>query len=242
MITAVDRLLDLRVASTNMVMLYLLGIVFVSLRWGFGPALAPSLISTFTFDFIFIPPYLSFAEAAGVRVIQVEEPALLEGLPLRQSERAAYLGWAVDAFRVATGGIRDETQIHTHMFYVEFGEILDSIVRMDADVISMEATGSRMELLDAFAGREHLNNIGPSVYDIHSPRVPSAGEMEALIRKALTVFRPEQLCVNPDSGLKTRRCREVRLARQNMVTAARRVRGSLALQTRHRRQSEETGA
>jgi 5-methyltetrahydropteroyltriglutamate--homocysteine methyltransferase len=137
-------------------------------------------------------------EEAKVRVIQVDEPALREGLPLRESERAAYLGWAVDAFRLATAGARDETQIHTHMCYAEFGQILDAVVRMDADVISMEAARSQMELLDAFAGREYPNDIGPGIYDIHSPRVPNVEEIEALIRKALGVFRLEQLWVNPD--------------------------------------------
>jgi 5-methyltetrahydropteroyltriglutamate--homocysteine methyltransferase len=169
-------------------------------------------------------------EAVGVHVIQVDEPALREGLPLRHSEWAAYLSWAVDAFRLATGGARDETQIHTHMCYAEFGEILDSVVCMDADVVSMEAARSGMELLEAFAGSEYPNNIGPGVYDIHSPRVPSTEEIESLIRKALTVFRPEQLWVNPDCGLKTRRWEEVRPALRNMVNATRRVRAWLASQ------------
>jgi 5-methyltetrahydropteroyltriglutamate--homocysteine methyltransferase len=163
-------------------------------------------------------------EASNVRVIQVDEPALREGLPLRESERAGYLGWAVDAFRLATAGARDETQIHTHMCYAEFGEILDAVVRMDADVISMEAARSQMELLEAFAGREYANDIGPGIYDIHSPRVPGVEEIEALIRKALSVLRLEQLWVNPDCGLKTRRWEEVRPALRNMVAAARRVR------------------
>jgi 5-methyltetrahydropteroyltriglutamate--homocysteine methyltransferase len=163
-------------------------------------------------------------EEASVRVIQVDEPALREGLPLREAERAGYLRWAVDAFRLATAGARDETQIHTHMCYAEFGEILDAVVRMDADVISMEAARSRMELFEAFAGRGYPNDIGPGIYDIHSPRVPTVEEIEALIRKALGVFRLEQLWVNPDCGLKTRRWEEVRPALQNMVAAARRVR------------------
>lgn len=163
-------------------------------------------------------------EASDVRVIQVDEPALREGLPLRESERAAYLGWAVDAFRLATAGARDETQIHTHMCYAEFGQILDAVVRMDADVISMEATRSQMELLEAVAGRGYPNDIGPGIYDIHSPRIPGIEEIEALIRKALSVLRLEQLWVNPDCGLKTRRWEEVRPALRNMVAAARRVR------------------
>jgi 5-methyltetrahydropteroyltriglutamate--homocysteine methyltransferase len=163
-------------------------------------------------------------EAANVRVIQVDEPALREGLPLRESERAGYLRWAVDAFRLATAGAGDETQIHTHMCYAEFGEILDAVVRMDADVISMEAARSQMELLEAFAGRGYPNDIGPGIYDIHSPRVPDIEEIEALIEKALGVFRLEQLWVNPDCGLKTRRWEEVRPALRNMVAAARLVR------------------
>ena len=170
-------------------------------------------------------------EAAGVRVIQMDEPALREGLPLRLAERGPYLRWAVDAFRLATAGARDETQIHTHMCYAEFGEILDSIVRMDADVISMEAARSRMELLEAFTTPGYPNDIGPGVYDIHSPRVPSVEEIEALIRKAMGVFRPEQVWVNPDCGLKTRRWEEVRPALQNMISATRRVRETIVSRT-----------
>jgi 5-methyltetrahydropteroyltriglutamate--homocysteine methyltransferase len=167
---------------------------------------------------------LTDLEAANVRVIQVDEPALREGLPLRESERAGYLGWAVNAFRLATAGARDETQIHTHMCYAEFGEILDAVVRMDADVISMEAARSQMELLEAFADRGYPNDIGPGIYDIHSPRVPGVEEIEALIGKALSVFRLEQLWVNPDCGLKTRRWEEVQPALRNMVAAVRRIR------------------
>jgi len=159
-----------------------------------------------------------------VRFIQVDEPALREGLPLRESERAGYLTWAVDAFRLATAGALDETQIHTHMCFADFGEILDAVVRMDADVISMEAARSQMELLEAFAGQAYPNDIGPGIYDIHSLRVPSVEEIEALIKKALGVFRLEQLWVNPDCGLKTRHWEEVRPALQNMVAAARLVR------------------
>jgi 5-methyltetrahydropteroyltriglutamate--homocysteine methyltransferase len=166
-------------------------------------------------------------EAAGVRVIQVDEPALREGLPLRKAEREPYLRWSVDAFRLATAGAADEMQIHTHMCYSEFAEILDAVIRMDADVISIEAARSQMELLDAFKGKAYPNDIGPGVYDIHSPRVPEQQEMQALIRKALQVFRVEQLWVNPDCGLKTRRWDEVQAALCNMVEAARAVRRSL---------------
>lgn len=169
-------------------------------------------------------------EAAGIRMIQVDEPALREGLPLRQVDRASYLRWSVDAFRLATSLASDETQIHTHMCYADFDEILDAVVRMDADVISMEAARSRMELLAAFTGCKYANDIGPGVYDIHSPRVPGVEEIESLIRKALDVFRPEQLWINPDCGLKTRRWEEVRPALENLVAAARRVRETGLLQ------------
>jgi 5-methyltetrahydropteroyltriglutamate--homocysteine methyltransferase len=163
-------------------------------------------------------------EAAGVRIIQVDEPALREGLPLRRAEQAGYLRWSVDAFRLATAGANDETQIHTHMCYSEFADILDAVVRMDADVLSVEAARSQMELLDTFNQKQYPNDIGPGVYDIHSPRVPDAEEIAALLRKALTVLRPEQLWVNPDCGLKTRGWDEVRAALRNMVAATRRVR------------------
>ena len=163
-------------------------------------------------------------EGAGVRIIQVDEPALREGLPLRRAEQAGYLRWSVDAFRLATAGANDETQIHTHMCYSEFGDILDAVVRMDADVLSVEAARSQMELLDAFKQRPYPNGIGPGVYDIHSPRVPDTQEIAVLLRKALGVLRPEQLWVNPDCGLKTRGWDEVRPALRNMVTAARCIR------------------
>ncbi|MFZ0595055.1 MAG: 5-methyltetrahydropteroyltriglutamate--homocysteine S-methyltransferase [Bryobacteraceae bacterium] len=166
-------------------------------------------------------------ETAGVRVIQVDEPALREGLPLRTSDRKEYLRWSVDAFRLATAVVKDETQIHTHMCYAEFGEILDAIRDMDADVISMEAARSQMELLEAFRSNGYRNDIGPGVYDIHSPRIPTEEEMERLIQKALKVFRPDQVWVNPDCGLKTRRWEEVRASLANMVSAARKLRGEL---------------
>jgi 5-methyltetrahydropteroyltriglutamate--homocysteine methyltransferase len=163
-------------------------------------------------------------EGAGMRIIQVDEPALREGLPLRRAEQAGYLRWSVDAFRLATSGANDETQIHTHMCYSEFADILDAVVRMDADVLSVEAARSQMELLDTFNQKQYPNDIGPGIYDIHSPRVPDAEEIAALLRKALTVLRPEQLWVNPDCGLKTRGWDEVRAALRNMVAATRRVR------------------
>jgi 5-methyltetrahydropteroyltriglutamate--homocysteine methyltransferase len=165
-------------------------------------------------------------EKAGCRIIQVDEPALREGMPLRKAEAPEFLRWAVDAFRLATGGVRDETQIHTHMCYAEFNEIIDAIAAMDADVISMESARSQMELLDAFAGHEYTNEIGPGVYDIHSPRVPSADEMTSLLAKALKVIPATRLWVNPDCGLKTRRWEEVVPALTNLVEAAGRMRES----------------
>ncbi len=163
-------------------------------------------------------------EAAGIRVIQVDEPALREGLPLRKTRWKEHLGWAVEAFRLATAGVRDDTQIHTHMCYSEFNEILPSIAEMDADVISIESARSKMELLGAFRDFRYPSQIGPGVYDIHSPRIPRAEEMEALLEKALAVIRPEQLWVNPDCGLKTREWQEVWPALTAMVEAARRLR------------------
>ncbi len=163
-------------------------------------------------------------EAAGVQAIQIDEPAFREGLPLRESQWDDYLAWAVDCFRLASCGVDDETQIHTHMCYSEFNDIIEAIADMDADVISVEASRSKMELLDSFDEFEYPNEIGPGVYDIHSPRVPSVEEMEALIRKALTVLDPEQMWVNPDCGLKTRRWVEVRPSLENMVQAAENVR------------------
>ena len=159
-------------------------------------------------------------EEAGIQAIQIDEPAFREGLPLRESQWESYLDWAVECFRLASSGVADETQIHTHMCYSEFNDIIEAIADMDADVISVEASRSKMELLDSFDEFDYPNEIGPGVYDIHSPRVPTVEEMESLIRKALDVLDPEQMWVNPDCGLKTRRWVEVRPALENMVQAA----------------------
>ena len=163
-------------------------------------------------------------EAAGIRVIQIDEPALREGLPLRRVEWDAYLEWAVASFRLAAAGVHDETQIHTHMCYAEFNDILEAIARMDADVISIEASRSQMELLDGFARFRYPNQIGPGVYDIHSPRVPSQKSVETLIDYALDVLAADQLWINPDCGLKTRNWDEVRPSLTHMVAAAERQR------------------
>jgi 5-methyltetrahydropteroyltriglutamate--homocysteine methyltransferase len=166
-------------------------------------------------------------EAAGLRMIQVDEPALREGLPLRAAERKGYLDWATECFRLATAGVGDATQIHTHMCYAEFGDIIDAIVALDADVISVEAARSRMEVLDDLVAARYPAGVGPGVYDIHSPHVPAEDEMAALIEAALAALPAERLWVNPDCGLKTRSWDQVRPALVNMVAAARRARGRL---------------
>ncbi|WP_433927422.1 5-methyltetrahydropteroyltriglutamate--homocysteine S-methyltransferase [Sorangium cellulosum] len=167
-------------------------------------------------------------EAAGIAMIQVDEPAIREGLPLRRDAWGAYLRWAVDAFRLATSGVRDETQIHTHMCYSEFGDILDAIAAMDADVLSIETSRSKMELLADFARFRYPNEIGPGVYDIHSPRVPTLDEMVDLLQRAARALPGHQLWVNPDCGLKTRGWPEVESALVDMVEAARIARERLA--------------
>jgi 5-methyltetrahydropteroyltriglutamate--homocysteine methyltransferase len=159
-------------------------------------------------------------ETAGISVIQVDEPALREGLPLRRADWAEYLRWSVDAFRLATAGVEDRTQIHTHMCYCEFNDIIVAIAGLDADVISIESSRSEMELLEAFRTFRYPNEVGPGVYDIHSPRVPSVEEMSGLLDKALQVLPRQQVWVNPDCGLKTRGWPEVEKSLTNMVAAA----------------------
>jgi len=166
-------------------------------------------------------------EAAGVGIIQIDEAALREGLPLRQSDWNDYLGWAIEAFRIAANGVRDETQIHTHMCYSEFNDIIEAIARMDADVITIETSRSDMELLDAFRGFQYPNDIGPGVYDIHSPNIPDSEQIRSLMVKAAERIPAERLWVNPDCGLKTRQWEEVLPALRSMVAAARELRASL---------------
>lgn len=166
-------------------------------------------------------------EAAGIRVIQIDEPALREGLPLRHVDWRAYLTWAVFCFRLTAGGVRDETQIHTHLCYSEFNDIIEDIGRMDADVISIEAARSQFELLDALETYRYPNDIGPGIYDIHSPRVPTTAEFVDELRHVLRVIAPEQMWVNPDCGLKTRHWEEVRPALTHLVEAAHQLRESL---------------
>ncbi|MBS1847945.1 MAG: 5-methyltetrahydropteroyltriglutamate--homocysteine S-methyltransferase [Actinobacteria bacterium] len=165
--------------------------------------------------------------AAGIRIIQIDEPALREGLPLRAADRAAYLDWATEAFRLSAGSAPDEVQVHTHMCYADFGDIIDAIVDLDADVISMEASRSAMELLDDFVARDYPNEIGPGIWDIHSPRVPDDAELDALLTRAVERFGAERLWVNPDCGLKTRGWEETTASLEHLVAAAHRARSRL---------------
>ncbi len=165
-------------------------------------------------------------QSAGIAVIQVDEPALRELLPLRDSEKQAYLDWAVGAFRLATSGVADSTQIHTHLCYSEFGEVIGAIADLDADVTSIEAARSRMEVLDDLNSIGFSNSVGPGVYDIHSPRVPSTDEIAQSLRRALKAIPAERLWVNPDCGLKTRNTDEVQASLANLVAATKEVRAS----------------
>jgi 5-methyltetrahydropteroyltriglutamate--homocysteine methyltransferase len=167
-------------------------------------------------------------EKAGIQVIQIDEAALREGLPLRRSEWNEYLNWAVESFRITANGVSDETQIHTHMCYSEFNDIIASIADMDTDVITIETSRSDMELLDAFDNFKYPNEIGPGVYDIHSPNIPTQEHIVDLMKKAAQKIPAERLWVNPDCGLKTRQWSEVTPALNNMVAAAKTLRAQLA--------------
>ena len=163
-------------------------------------------------------------ERAGAQMIQIDEAALREGLPLRRAQWKDYLDWAIECFRLGSSGVADETQIHTHMCYAQFNDIIDAIAAMDADVISIETSRSKMELLDAFRTYKYPNDIGPGVYDIHSPRVPTAGEIVNLLTLARRRLSDRQIWINPDCGLKTRTWEEVKPALVNMVEAAQQIR------------------
>lgn len=167
-------------------------------------------------------------EAAGAAVIQVDEPALRETLPLRQADRAAYLNWGTEVFRLTTSGVRADTQIHTHMCYVEFGDILNALDEMEADVASLEAARSHMQVAHELGDAGYPRGVGPGVYDIHSPRVPGTPEVVSLLHKGLAAIPAERLWVNPDCGLKTRGWPEVRDSLDNLVGAARTVREQLS--------------
>jgi 5-methyltetrahydropteroyltriglutamate--homocysteine methyltransferase len=166
-------------------------------------------------------------EAAGIKVIQVDEAALREGYPLRNEKRAEYEDWAITSFRITTSSVKPETQIHTHMCYSEFSDIMDAIEDMDADVISIENARSDNSLLKIFKERGYKGEIGPGVYDIHSPRIPSTEEMVAQIEAILEVLPAEKVWVNPDCGLKTRKWEEVKPSLENMVKAAKEVRAKI---------------
>ncbi|MFA5565471.1 MAG: 5-methyltetrahydropteroyltriglutamate--homocysteine S-methyltransferase [Acidimicrobiia bacterium] len=166
---------------------------------------------------------------AGIPVVQIDEPALREGLPLRKADRAEYLAWATEAFRLVAGVAPDDVQVHTHMCYAEFGEILGAIIALDADVISMEASRSHMELLDDFVVHHYPNEIGPGIWDIHSPRVPGDDEYDDLLARAIETLGTERLWVNPDCGLKTRAWPETRASLTGLVAAAKRARTKLVV-------------
>jgi 5-methyltetrahydropteroyltriglutamate--homocysteine methyltransferase len=166
-------------------------------------------------------------QQAGIRIIQIDEPAFREGLPLKQSDWKTYLDWAVAAFRLSASVARDDTQIHTHMCYSEFNDTIEAIAAMDADVITIETSRSHMALLDVFEAFDYPNEIGPGVYDIHSPNIPTVAEMVALMQQAAQRIPLRQLWVNPDCGLKTRRWDEVEPALRHMVAAARELRRQL---------------
>lgn len=159
-------------------------------------------------------------QAAGVKIIQIDEPAIREGLPLKQSQWQAYLDWAVNAFKISAAGAASQTQIHTHMCYSEFNQIIASVAALDADVITIETSRSDMDLLKAFEAFAYPNEIGPGVYDIHSPNIPDIDTITALIDKAATLIPIERLWINPDCGLKTRNWTETEAALTNMVAAA----------------------
>jgi 5-methyltetrahydropteroyltriglutamate--homocysteine methyltransferase len=199
------------------------------LQWSFVRDDQPRKDTTFQIG-LAIRDEVKDLEKAGIRIIQIDEPAIREGLPLRKSEWADYLKWAVDAFRLSAAGVADQTQIHTHMCYAEFNDIISSIAAMDADVITIETSRSQMELLEVFADFNYPNEIGPGVYDIHSPRIPSVEEIRDLLEKALKVIPARNLWINPDCGLKTRKWPETEAALRNMISAAKLLRELVALE------------
>ncbi|VVE65527.1 5-methyltetrahydropteroyltriglutamate--homocysteine S-methyltransferase [Pandoraea anapnoica] len=193
------------------------------LNWSFVRDDQPRSVSCFQLALAIREEVLDL-ERAGVCVIQIDEAALREGLPLRRSQWATYLYWAVESFRITANGVQDDTQIHTHMCYSEFNDIIAAIAEMDADVITIETSRSDMELLDAFDSFQYPNEIGPGVYDIHSPNIPTQDHMVSLMKKAAERIPAQRLWVNPDCGLKTRQWAEVIPALRNMVAAAKTLR------------------
>ncbi len=193
------------------------------LQWSFARADQPRSTTALQIALALRDEVLDL-ERAGTAIIQIDEPALREGLPLKKRDWAQYLDWAVRAFKLVSCGVADETQIHTHMCYAEFNDILAAIAALDADVITIETSRSDMELLEGFGEFRYPNEIGPGVYDIHSPRVPDSRDMEKLLEKAERVIPLERLWVNPDCGLKTRGWPETEAALARMVEAANRMR------------------
>jgi 5-methyltetrahydropteroyltriglutamate--homocysteine methyltransferase len=189
------------------------------LQWSFVRNDQSRMLTTFQIAAALRDEVLDLEEA-GIDIIQIDEPALREGLPLKRRNWKEYLTWAIKAFRICSLGVKDETQIHTHMCYSEFNDIITAIADMDADVISIETSRSQMELLEVFSDFKYPNQIGPGVYDIHSPRIPTVDEMERLLIKASELIPVKNLWVNPDCGLKTRHWEEVKPALENMVEAA----------------------
>jgi len=196
------------------------------LNWSFVRDDQPRSVSCFQLALAIREEVLDL-EKAGINLIQIDEAALREGLPLRKSQWNEYLNWAVESFRITANGVADETQIHTHMCYSEFNDIIAAIADMDADVITIETSRSDMELLDAFDYFNYPNEIGPGVYDIHSPNIPTQEHMVHLMQKAAERIPAERLWVNPDCGLKTRQWSEVLPALTNMVAAAKTLRAGL---------------
>jgi 5-methyltetrahydropteroyltriglutamate--homocysteine methyltransferase len=166
-------------------------------------------------------------EKAGIKVIQIDEAAIREAQPLSTRERENYDSWAPESFRKCTSGVRDETQIHTHMCYSEFGTIMEAVKNMDADVLTIEASRSGMAILEPFSSVKGINQFGPGVYDVHSPEVPSVNVLKKRIEKALSILGAERLWINPDCGLKTRGWEETKASLENIITAAKEVRKSL---------------
>jgi 5-methyltetrahydropteroyltriglutamate--homocysteine methyltransferase len=215
-------------AQTNKPMKGMLTGPVTILQWSFVRDDQPREVTTNQIAFAIHDEVLAL-EAAGIGIVQIDEAAIREGLPLRKAKRPHYLDWAVGAFKITASGVQDDTQIHTHMCYSEFNDIIEHIAAMDADVITIETSRSQMELLHAFAHFEYPNEIGPGVYDIHSPRVPTTDEMVSLLIKAADLLPPQNLWVNPDCGLKTRKWPETKAALENMVAAAKQAREQITV-------------
>jgi len=223
------RWITFAAAQTNKLMKGMLTGPVTILQWSFVRDDQPRNVTTNQIALAIRDEVLAL-EKAGIGIIQIDEAAIREGLPLRKARHLHYLDWAVQAFRITASGVEDKTQIHTHMCYSEFNNIIEHIAAMDADVITIETSRSQMELLHAFAHFEYPNEIGPGVYDIHSPRVPTTEEMVSLLIKAADLLPARHLWVNPDCGLKTRKWPETKAALENMVAAAKQAREKISVE------------